>query len=555
MNSSFDIWRMLAGVAFFLMAMNFMEDSLRLLAGRKFKLFLKKQTTNKVKAIGAGAAVTGFLQSSSIVNLLVLSMVGASVVKMENALAIMLGSNLGTTLDSWLVATLGFKFNIENLALPVVAITGIVMAFVKKDSRLYLWVKFLFSLAFLFISLGFIKTGMEDFVLQTNLSFFNRYPIIIFLLLGILLTTIIQSSSAVIALTLSALYTNAITLYVATAIVLGSEIGTTFKLFLAAAKGLTAKKRVALGNFLFNMITVSIMFLLLRPVNLLITDVLQVKDNLIALVFFQSFVNLFSIILFFPFLKLFGEFLMKRFSDKEDESMYISKVTITDTELALEALENENGLFIRKVIHYSLDSFDLNRQITGNSTVPKSFERKTVESKYDHIKQSHGEIHAFCLKLQNAVIFTPETERLEQLISSARNIMYAAKNIHDARQDIAQLRNSSNDTKYDFYTKSGERVLHFYQEVFRMLNDAEPKNHFNALTALYRSITSGYSDALQLLYKESMVNLVNEMEISMLINFNRQVYTSFKSILFGLKDYLLTAKEADYFDSLPGFIR
>ncbi len=555
MNSSFDIWRMLAGVAFFLMAMNFMEESLRLLAGRKFKLLLKKQTTNKAKAIGAGAIVTGFLQSSSIVNLLVLSMVGASVVKMENALAIMLGSNLGTTLDSWLVATVGFNLNIENLALPVVAISGIVMAFVKKDNRLYLWVKFLFSLAFLFISLGFIKTGMEDFVLQTNLSFFNRYPVIIFLLLGILLTTIIQSSSAVIALALSALYTNAITLYVATAIVLGSEVGTTFKLFLAAAKGLTAKRRVALGNFLFNAITVTIIFLLLRPVNMLISNGLQIRDNLIALVFFQSFVNLCSIILFFPFLKVFDRFLMKRFIETEDETIYVSKVPVTDTELALEALENETGLFIRKVTDYSLDSFDLNEQITGDSALPKNFQRKTVEEKYDHIKQSHGEVHAFCLKLQSAVIHTPETERVEQLISSIRNSMYAAKNIRDTQHDIVQLRNSSNDTKYDFYTKSGQRVLHFNQEVFRMLNDAQPKNHFSALVALYRSVTSGYSDTLHLLYKENMVSLVNETEISMLINFNRQVYTSFKSILFGLKDYLLTAKEADYFDSLPGFIR
>ena len=78
---------------------------------------------------------------------------------------------------------------------------------------------------------------MEEFVKQTDLSFFNQYPLIVFLLLGIILTTIVQSSSATIALTLSALYTNAITLYVAMAIVLGAEIGTTFKLFLASAKG------------------------------------------------------------------------------------------------------------------------------------------------------------------------------------------------------------------------------------------------------------------------------------------------------------------------------
>lgn len=550
-----DIWKMLAGVAFFLLAMNFMEDSIRLLAGRRFKLFLKKQTKNKVKAIGVGTVVTGFLQSSSIVNLLVLSMVGASVVKMENALAIMLGSNLGTTLSSWLVATLGFNFNIEKIVLPVVGITGIGMAFVNSLSKWFLWLKFLFSLAFLFIALGFIKNGMEGFVKQTDLSAFTQYPAIVFLLLGISLTTIIQSSSATVALTLSALHSNAITLYAATAIVLGSEIGTTFKLFLASAKGLTAKKRVALGNFLFNIITVGIVFLMLRPVNYLITDLLKIGDNLIALVFFQSFVNFFSILLFFPFLKLFGEFLMKRYINKEDESIYISKVPVTDTELAAEALENETKLFINYVIDYSLDSFNMGESITPGPVLQKNFLHKTVAEKYDHIKQSHGEMHAFYLKLQSGNSNKTEAERLDQLISAIRNTMYAAKNIHDAQHDIEQVRNSSNDIKYNFYIQSKEKLLNFYKQVLTMLNEDSRKNNFEKLTVLYHSVTTGYAETLHLLYKETLANHVSEIEISTLINFNRELYTSFKSILYGLKDYLLTTKEAEYFDALPGFIR
>ena len=142
MSSTFDVWKMLAGVAFFLLAMNFMETTLRLLAGRRFKLFLKRETTSKVKAIGGGAIVTALLQSSSIVNLLVLSMVGAGVVKMENALALMLGSNLGTTVNSWIVATLGFNYNIESIVLPVAGISGILMAFSSNESKWFLWLKF-----------------------------------------------------------------------------------------------------------------------------------------------------------------------------------------------------------------------------------------------------------------------------------------------------------------------------------------------------------------------------------------------------------------------------
>jgi phosphate:Na+ symporter len=555
MSPLYDIWKMLAGIAFFLLAMNMMENTLRHLAGRRFKLFLKKQTDSKVKAIGGAAVVTGLLQSSSIVNLLILSMVGAHILQMENALALILGANVGTTLTGWIFATIGFNFNIEIFILPVAGITGIFMAFIKRESNWFLWTRFLFSFAFLFVALGFIKNGMESYVKQTDLSFFTQYPVIVFLFLGIILTTVIQSSSATIALTLSALYLNAISFYAATAIVLGSEIGTTFKLFLASANGMAGKKRVALGNFIFNVVTVVIVFIFLRYVNRVITDVLQVKNNLIALALFQTLVNLLSVILFFPLLKLLSRFLIKRFPDKEEISLYICKVPPNESEFALEALEKETKHFISLIMTYSLDSFNLMQPGKISNTLHKNFCHKTVTEKYDYIKQLHGELHSFYLKAQNASLNKSETERLDKLISAIRNMMYAAKNIRDVQHDIEQISNSSNDIKYSFYIQSGKKLIQFYEQVEVILYAEKNKNIFNDLNRFYQSITKGYSEALQLLYKEGLNNRVSEIEISTLINFNRQLYTSFKSVLYGLKDYLLTTKDAEYFNSLPGFIR
>lgn len=556
MSTSFDIWKMLAGVAFFLLAMNFMENALQHLAGRKFKLFLKKHTTSRIKAIGSGTIITGVLQSSSIVNLMLLSMVGAGVVKMENTLALMLGSNLGTTLNSWILVSLGFNFNIENIVFPVAAITGILMAFINNESKWFSLLRLIFSMAFLFIALGFIKTGMEGFVNQTDLAYFNRYPLIVFLLLGILLTAIVQSSLTTLALTLSALYANAISLNVAMVIVLGAEIGTTLKLFLASVGGSAAKKRVALGNFLFNVVSASVILLLLQQVNYLITGLLQIRNSLIALVFFQSFVNLFCIILFFPFLNLFGKFLLTRFSDTEDESFYISKVPATDPGLALEALENETKLLINHVIDYSIQSFGVvSDGIQSNNMVQKDFNSKTATEKYLHIKQQHGEMHNYYLELQNSTKDKSNTERLSQLIAAIRNTMYAAKNINDAQHDIAQMSNSSNDVKFNFYLQSKESLMNFYKQVQLLLNENKVPDQMEPLTFIYHTVTTGYSETLQSLYKNSMSKSVNEIEISTLINFNRELYTFFKSTLYGLKDYLLSPAEAAYFDSLPGFIR
>ena len=374
--------------------------------------------------------------------------------------------------------------------------------------------------------------------------------------MGILLTAIVQSSLTTLALTLSALHANAISLNVAMAIVLGAEIGTTLKLLLASIGGPASKKRVALGNFLFNVVTATIILIMLQQVNYLITGLLQIKNSLIALVFFQSFINLFCIILFFPFLNLFGKFLLTRFSDTEDESFYISQVPVEDPGLALEALENETKLLINHVIDYSIQSFgEASDGIQSNNTVQKNFNSKTIREKYVHIKHQHGEMHNYYLKLQNSTKDKSDSERLSQLIAAIRNTMYAAKSINDAQHDIEQMSNSSNDVKFNFYLQSKESLMNFCRQVQLLLNGHKEGTHVEALTVIYRTVTTGYSETLQSLYKNSLSKSVNEIEISTLINFNRELYTFFKSTLYGLKDYLLSPAEAEYFDSLPGFIR
>lgn len=250
-----------------------------------------------------------------------------------------------------------------------------------------------------------------------------------------------------------------------------------------------------------------------------------------------------------------GTFLLKRFADKEDESFYISKVPIADIDLAIDALERETGQFLHYVIDYNMDSFGLQEFVKEEMPGLKSFHRKSIREKYEFIKQLHGEMHGFCLRLLSANPGKKEIERVEQIIAAIRNIMYAAKNIGDAQHDINQMRDSANDIKFQFYTQAQDKITAFYKPVIEMLKQGKNTGHFEALASSYKATTAGYSDTMQTLYKDSIANHVTEVEISTLINFNRELYTSFKSILFGLKDYLLTSKEAEYFEGLPGFIR
>jgi len=551
MQIGLDISKMLAGIGIFLLGMNFLEETLRSLSGRSFKLFLRKQTTNPLKAIGGGAVLSGVLQSSSVVNLMVLALVGAGVLTMQNALAVILGTNIGSTLTSWIVATLGFKVNIESFALPLVGVAGIAMALFNSRSRTHQWSKFVFGFASLFVGLSFIKAGFEAIAKQVDFSLYAEYPALFFVMAGFLLTSLIQSSAAAVAIALSALYADAINLYSATAFVLGSEVGTTVKLLLAAANGIPAKKRVAFGNFIYNTFVIVTVLIMLRPVNTLITDVFDIKDKLLALVFFQSGINILGVIIFYPFLKVFGRFLENRFKGADTATRYIQSVPASEGEMALDALTKEAKWFIDQTLYYLLESFG--EESPADIKESDAYYEKLHSEKYEHIKHLHGEIHAYYMQLNIETLTPDELERVEQLVSCVRNCMFAAKSMNDSLQDIAQFRNSSNDTKYQMYVDTRQQVRRWCNQLMHFMHEPESKDKFEQIVAQYNELQKGYTENLSKLYKNEAP--LNEIEISTLINFNRELYSSFKAIMWAVKDYLLTKEQTVYFSELPGFIR
>jgi phosphate:Na+ symporter len=549
-----DISKVLAGVAIFLIGIRFLEESLQKMSGRRFKLFLKKQTSNKLRAIAGGAVVTAVLQSSSLVSLMVLAFVGASVIPMENALAVILGANLGTTLDSWIVASVGFKMNIETLALPIAGLAGIGYSVLNKESKWHNWCLFLLGFSFLFIGLGYMKAGMEELVKSADLARFEGSPLLVFFIIGFIITTLIQSSSATIAITLSALHAGAFALLPAMAIVLGSEVGTTIKLFVAGLKGNAAKKRVVLGNFIFNGSNVLLVLLFIFPLHAFITKTLGIHDPIFALVFFQMLVNIIGIILFYPLLHMVARFLNKRYTGDDNETFFIHAVSPTETSTALMALEQETRHFLYAVLHYTRSCFEKENGDVPQATFHKKFINGNISEKYAYLKYLHGEIHSFYIRVQKNCTDNEEIDQLGRLISSARNTMYAAKNIKDALPDMEQLRNSSNDIKYGFYQSTRDNVEEFAMAAYALLSEPAV-NNFTKITELYRSVTENYTATVQQLYKESTAGFVDETEITTLLNFNREIFTFYKSLLFGMKDQLFDKEQTKYFDELPGFIR
>ena len=550
------IFKLAAGVGLFLFAMYLLEESLKNLSGRNFKLFLQRTTKNRVGAVAGGAVVTGVLQSSSMVSLMVLAFVGAGVFTMKNAMAIILGANLGTTLDSWLVATLGFKVDIEVAAYPVIFIGGMLLILFSNRKKIKYISYFLFGFGLLFIGLAFMKTAMEEQVKTFDFSQYAEMPLLVFLFIGFLITSLVQSSSVTMALTLSALHAGAIGFAPAAAIVLGSETGTTIKILVGSIGGIAAKKRAALGNFFFNVFLTVFAFVLLKPILLLITDILKIKDPLIGLVTFSTLINLVSISIFLPFLDPFAKLLERFFKDTDaSAAAFIGNASIKEPETALDLFRRETEYFIHNSILFNLSLFDIDIKLLSEHPDFKSinekrkFFSKSQEEKYEFLKELQGELQAFYLSLRTKL----QDERyaqLNQLISSVRSCMHSVKSMKDVAGNISNLSRSSKDIKFNFFTHHKKGTEDLYQQL-NTLMEQKTKTNFDMLKIIFTGIQDNYSSSLNNFYKDAQNAPIEDLDITTALNFNRELFTSNKAMLMAVKDFLLEEKEADDFNEIP----
>ena len=205
-----EIWKFLAGLGLFLYGMGLVESVLKSVAGRSFKLFIKRNTQNVFKAIVGGTVVTSIVQSSTVVSLIVLAFVETGIITFRNALAVILGANLGTTLTGWLVVLIGFKLDTIGYSLPIIAIAALGSFAFDKFKNIRNLFSLLFAIGILFLGLGYMKEGANLFVKEFDLTPYTQHGTFMFVIIGFFLTSIIQSSSAAVAITLTALYAGVI---------------------------------------------------------------------------------------------------------------------------------------------------------------------------------------------------------------------------------------------------------------------------------------------------------------------------------------------------------
>ncbi len=526
MSSELAVWHFLAGVALFIFAMHLLEKSLRLLAGRSFKKFLEKQTSSKFKAITAGAVATSILQSSSVVNLTVLSFVGAGLLSMKHALGMVMGANLGTTMSSWVIALLGFKLNLEYITYPILTFSLLGLLFSRNQIVKNL-ISFCIGFSLVFISIEWMKESAILFVDQLDFESLKKYSPYLFIPVGFILTALIQSSSAMMAITLTTVHTGSIDFIRAAGIVIGSELGTTVKVLIGALTGSTDKKRVAYGNFFFNVYTLILASVLLYPFTWLILDVIRIPDNLIALVIFQSGINLLSIFIFYPFMDRYTSWIKSyvKTNDNEHTTLYLNHVNPEETEPAVDVLYKElNHLFsLSLIIHRLALGIDKDEK---QLPLFQSLRGKSIASydeHYERLKILHGEILKYSVDASSHAHDTEQSSELIETVDIARNILRAAKNIKDIRHNIDELQSSANDTLFKQFQQLQGKEDEFINSIENQMSQSA-EHPENQIKKNYESLVR---DALHLLHEGK----INEIEISSLMNIYREIYSAHKALL------------------------
>ena len=547
--AEFDIWQFLGGLAIFLLGLYFMEQALKELVGRPFKKFLRDQTTNPLKGVLGGTVVTAVLQSSSVVSLMVLAFVGAGILALKNAIGIIFGTNLGTTATGWLVALLGFKLDIEAFAMPMVAIGGMLFVFFTRKEKLQEFGRFILGFGLLFIGLAWMKESIELFAINFNLSAYQGMSPYWFILIGMVLTAIIQSSSASMVITLSALNSGIISLDAGAAMVIGSNLGTTITVILGAANGTAVKKQVAASHFMFNMITSIAAIALIHPLLSLIIDLFQVTDPLITLVSFHSIFNLMGILILLPFIGLLAKGLKGRFNGKNVGTSFINTVPTDVPEAAIEALNKEVLRFTKMVLNFNAQGLHIRQDLF--SIKDRLFVSKDLSKNYDQLKQLEGEIVAYYLKVQKEKMEEDTGDDLDRISKALENAMISAKNVKDVAHNVKAFSSSSNDVKLALYKFLKGRLFEFYLGLHHLFGDGRKATRFEALLELKEEDQAIYEKFLKETHTQIRAGHLNDVEISTLLNVNREIYNANKALIMALKDLLLSSEEARDFDKLP----
>ncbi|MDX4049647.1 Na/Pi symporter [Aliarcobacter skirrowii] len=479
-----------AGVAVFIIGMQFMEDGFKFFSGGILEKLIANSTNTNSKAIFLGITATAILQSSSLIAIIVISFLSAKIISLAGALGVVFGSAVGTTATTWIVSTLGVKIDIAAFALPMI-IFGVIFRF-YKNRNFQGFGNILLGLGFVFLGIGYMKDGFEDLKQGINLAQFaiDGYAgIIVYTLIGAFATVIIQSSSATMALTVTALVTGQIVYINAMAIAVGANIGTATTAALGAIVSNANSKRMAVGLFIFKgittVITLASLYLMIDFVDY-ISKYLGIKsdDWAMKLAVFHTLFNLVGLIVFSFFIPKLVIFLKKLFVEEKDS--YITKPKFLDMEVvavpfaALKATRKETIHLYDNASEVLSHAIMLHRhRYLGKKDIDKIVKESSdiIDLNIDEFYESRiKSLYSDIIDYSTYFISELDDEKklyLNDLRNACRDIAESVKNTKELQKNVRKYISSNNSYIKDEYNFIREAIAKTINTINEMKNSKD----------------------------------------------------------------------------------
>lgn len=514
---SADYMGIAAGVALFMFGMLCLEEGFKAFTGGTLETLLRKSTDRLWKSLVFGMTSTTLMQSSTLVSLITISFVSAEMITLAAGIGIIMGANIGTTTGAWLIAGLGLKVDIAAYAMPML-VFGVVLL-MKKSALLKGTGYLILGAGFLFFGIHYMKEGFEVFQQSFDLSAYamtGYQGVLLFTLIGMLVTVVMQSSHATLLIIITALSAGQVSYENALALAIGANLGSAITTGLGGLAANLGGKRLAAAHVLFNIITAVVAISVITQLAMLVDTVADLigigeQDYLLKLALFHTLFNLLGVLLLTPFVGLLETLLIKYIRSQPkgtEQPLYLYPEVLETPATVVSAVrkevqhlfDNAYGLLAHG-LSLSRATIDSEESLADAVKYTRRIIPLDVEDLYEaKIKSLHSEIVAFIGEAQMRESTRNATEELYVLREASRDIVEAVKGMKHLHNNLSRHGLSSNLAVRERYDQIRLQLAKLLRELRALLKE-EPSD-----------VTSLSLDSLKLSVEKSSRKMIDDLD-------------------------------------------
>ena len=535
-----DIWMFIGWLSLFLFGLRFFESWLKSFSQKTIKKFLSTFTKKLHGAILTGMGVAAWLQSQAATIILAMSFLGAGLISLPSVIGVIVGANIGSSLTPWLVSLLWFSFSITNIALPMIAVGWLSYVFLSRVT----WIRYLSTLIFgfglAFYGLWFMKESVLDIAMVLDFQAFAGLPLLVFFCIGLFFSILMQSSTAMNVINLTALFAGIVTFPMAAMISLGAELGTTSSaVFASFSWNRKIKFQAAFTQVFFNVITAVVCGLILfHPLIWFVQDILWLASRpTLALAALITSYDLVTALIFVPFIKRYTPFLEKLFPTKWEKTVLrITYISPQDEyKILIKALKSDIVTFVKQSMRFVLRIGHMDPPNVFNTLIDigdireKSvlLNQETMYEHYQNLKSLEEQILKFIRRIKSRSLTDQQKEVLERYSHAATSAMYACKYIKDISSNINEMALSKDPFVQQQYEYMQKELISLYRKFAESFGDIDQTQLANILVDHINRIFS-YQQYLKWLLGDK--SEIDDGSITMLMNTFHHLSSSSKDM-------------------------